>query len=100
MTKLDELSTQIDDLIKGEQDTAKLQNLAKMKTSIDEAKKEEEALLNKHAELRENYKNLILTTPAIQNAGQKDGGYTPPKQAPSFEDFFSKKVSELEKGNK
>lgn len=98
MTKLEEITTKIDELIKNESDTAKIEALAKLKNLSDEARNEETQLLKKTSELTENYKKLILNQPATKDAGKQDGGYVPPKEMPSFEDFFKAEARKLEKG--
>lgn len=100
MTKNEEINNALDELIKGEDNQEKLQKLSQLKALNGEAIKEESELLKRHSDLTASYKQLILNSPATKDAGKTDGGYTPPKQTPSFEDFFKQEVSKLEKGNK
>lgn len=98
MTKNEEVNQALDELIKGENDQEKLKKLSQIKSLNSEAIKEESELLKKHSDLTQSYKQLILDTPAVTNAGKRDGDYTPQKQAPNFDDFFRQEASKLEKG--
>jgi len=95
MTKLEEMNAKIDEMIKVESDTSKIDALSKLKTLGNEAQTEEEALLKKHSELTTNYKNLILNSPQTKDVGKQDGGYEPPKPLQSFEDFFKEEATKL-----
>lgn len=97
-TKNEEINAALDELIKAEENQDKLKKLSELKNLNAEAIKEESELLKKHSDLTQSYKQLILSTPATKDAGKQDGGYIPPKQTPSFEDFFKEESKKLEKG--
>lgn len=95
MTRNEEQNSLIDELIKDEKDTAKLEKLARVKKLHAEGVEEESKLLTKVGELTENYKNLILNMPATKSAGEPDGGYKTPPQQKDFADFFKDEVAKL-----
>lgn len=97
MTRSEEQNAILDELIKGETDTAKIEKLARMKTLQQEGSAEESKLLAKVGELTENYKKLILNMPVTTEAGKADGGYTPPAQVKDFSEFFKEAATKLER---
>lgn len=97
MTRNEEQNALIDELIKDEKDTAKLEKLAKMKKLHTESVEEESKLLAKVGELTDNYKKLILNMPVTQEAGKTDGGYTPPEKVKDFATFFKEEAAKLER---
>lgn len=98
MTINEETNALIDELIKDEKDTAKLEKLAKMKKLHTKSIEEESKLLAKVGELTENYKTLILNMPVGKNAGEEDGKYKePPQQVKDFADYFKEKAASLER---
>lgn len=97
MNKLAELNKELDELIKNETDSSRVEQLAKIKQLSTEASNEESELLKKHADLTDRFKQVIINTPVTKDVDEGTG-YKPPVQVPDFADFFKAEAEKLEKG--